>query len=511
VDIKRIFSQGFKELKRRSQLMKKRRAIKQKKRGYSEQLAVLGQKAWEANVHQNDDGSLEKLIASTQERLKELNSEIEERKKQTADAEEKRKNTVARYESRRKEIETKIRALDVQLDEERSRLKEAQKDSDRSSSRLSQIAKEEESLKRKQTAPETTDIEKGEIPSQLANLVAEKDQLHQKLKVNGGKIAESNDKIKPLETEAAGFQKDVDELKTQHKAALNDVDKAIAELKDQIDERDKTVKEVDKEQKSNFEQLGGQVAADPAHVPGLTGELSVVHVTEKELSMMAAEIESLRGMETDESRSAFWRMIALSAAALLVLIGLIVVLGWLFGSKEKDPLEKTPPTEKPGLADLVTDLTKPRAADPGKDIVLADKGMLTSVLPQVSGWQAATPSYNAQQLGQLQGSTLAVDYKGPDSRRVSLPVTDTGQATALLRPYLMVFNLNTIFDDADRYEKVETYGGHKVIEKFDKRNKRGRMTLVVKDRYLVQLKSQGDDCIAILKTFLNECDFSKLQ
>jgi hypothetical protein len=551
--IKEIFKEGMKELKRRSALGKEKRNLKQKQKLYSEQLTTLGKKAWESNIDIEQYGNMEKLIATTQQRQDELNSqhrELETRKKQT---EEKRKEEDERFEARRKEVEEKKKEVDDRLDDEKKSLKEAQKDFDSANNRLNRIREEEDQLNKKKIDAAVPEEEKKEIPAKLDALNTERQELGKKIENANQTIDRTREAIVPLEEESAKHQKEIDTIRAEQKSVLGELDQVLSETREELNDCNKKLEEVGEEQSSHFEQLGENIAAARVEDSRVAAEMTDAQATEKEIAALHLSLEKLESRGTSKSRGAFWEMIGLTVAGIIVIIFFIILLSWLFGSGDKT----AEPTENPILskikktipapvadaldkyekqADAAAAAKKKSAETPktmedavkqmesateeikkqsekmhGKEIVVADKQTLMSVLPQVAGWEMKSPSYHSQQFGQLQGAALSANYTGPDSRNVRVSVTDTGHASAVLRPYLMLFNLNTVRDDDRGYEKVSTYNDMRVIEKYDKRSKRARFTFIVKKRYLVALDTSGEGSIELLKNFITKFDLSRLE
>jgi chromosome segregation ATPase len=554
--IKDIFKKGIEEFKRRSALSKEQKNLKQRKRVYSEQLVTLGKKAWEEHIDIDRYGNLEKLIASTQGQLDDLNRHQKDLDNQRLQAEEKRKQENDTFDNRQKEVEADKKEVDTKLDGEKKTLKESQKDSDNAKNRLNQIAKEEETLNRKVSDTQTPDQEKSDIRTKLEGFTREKEELNKKIRAAGEIITAARAKIEPLEEQVSRYQKDIDRIREQQKSVVGALDKTINKLKSQLDEVNKKRSEAGKEQSNNFEQLGEQLSSAGSENPALGAELSAVHATENEMAAIKSEIESLEARGTDEARGAYMKMLGICAAGVVIVIALIYLLSGLFSTK-KDPtqagdlfnsqVEKKLPKAVVDAADkykkVITEAAKKaqenqsktttapkdmqeaakdfntatgqlkKQADKiyGKEIVITDKATLLSVLPTVSGWEVKDPDYRWQRFGQLEGAMAVATYKGPDNKEVRVTVTDTGHASAILAPYMMVFNMNIARDNEKGYERVSTYNNIRVIEKYDKRYKKGQMTFIIKGRYLVGLKHTGENSIDLLKQFIGKFDFSKLQ
>jgi hypothetical protein len=329
------------------------------------------------------------------------------------------------------------------------------------------------------------------------------------------------------------------------------LEKSLDENSSKLNALSAKQEQLSNEQNSNFKQLGEQLAASDAPPETLGAEYTDVHESEKTMGTVKREIERLETQGTEHGRSAFKKMIGICIAGLILIIGLIWLLFWLFGSKEKNltPQEKAISEVKkvlPGpLGDMLENVAKnnsggsstPGSANTpndvaeamkkfseatgtmkdqadkayGKKIVVADKNTLASILPSIDGWTMDNPAYRKQGFGQLEGSNLSVNYTGLNNRKIRVNITDAGHATAILTPYTMMFNMNINRDDDRRFERVTTHNDMKVIEKYYKQNKRGSLTFIIKGRYLVGMETTGEDSIEFLKNFMEKFDLSKLQ
>jgi hypothetical protein len=553
MNIKEIFREGIKEFKRKNALRKEKRNFKEKQKQYSIQLTELGKKAWESNVDIDQYGNIEKLIASTQDQQDELKKQQEHLETQKKEVEEKRNKENDNFNEQTKTVEDKKQEVDNRLSNEKKIRKEAQRTHDSSKSKLNYIQKEEESIKQKAANPETTEHEKTTIKDKLAAFEIEKKELNRKIDESGETIDHTSETITPMEETSSKYQKEIDTIRADQKSVIDELDTSITDLKTQLNECQKKLEKISQEQGSNFEQLGQQLAGANNDNTKVASEMTEVQNTEKEITDIKAEMDELEQLSTSDSRSAFQKMIGISAVGVLIVIGLIVLLSWLFSPKLKtdpatelankvkqilpgpiaDAINKsqkqsgTPGVDTPGPGKPVSpgdidaamkdfknatgELKKQADKMYGKEIVVANREILISALPKISGWEMKDPKYHSQRFGQMEGSQLSATYIGPNSQPIQVDITDTGHASAVLTPYLMMFSMNINKENDKGYEKVMTYNNMQVIEKFDKRYNRARLTFIIKKRYLIGLKTTGPKGIEQLKEFLNEFDLKKLQ
>jgi hypothetical protein len=146
----------------------------------------------------------------------------------------------------------------------------------------------------------------------------------------------------------------------------------------------------------------------------------------------------------------------------------------------------------------------------GKKIIAATETTLKAVLPSMAGWQVENPSYGRGVVGELETAHLQADYMGPESRKITANITDAGGASMLLVPVRMLFSMRITIDNEERYQKVSVYNDIPVAERYDKRSQEASFAIIVKDRYLIELKTKAENGLELLKEFMNKLDLSQL-
>lgn len=556
--IKEIFQQGIKELKRRSALYKKKRLLRQKEKLYSQQLTSLGKKAWESNIDMTAYGNLKDIISTTQEQHEELKTQLEELEKQKQETEEKRKQENDSFESRKKEVEEKKKEVDFRLDKEKKILKDAQKESGNANNRLNHIAKEKEQLKQKAADEDTSNIEKTEIQKKLDAFVLEKEELDKKIREAEDTIKNTNEKITPIEEESEKLQKEIDDIRAEQKEVIEELDQSLSETRGKINECNNKLKELNKEQDGYFEQLGEKLAIAGVGDEAVSAEFTDVRATEKDMAAIKGKIDKLDQGETPDSRRAFWTMIGLIFASMIVIILVIILLSTLFGpgdeakdtgiktttppavsevkkslppqvaetiekykqriaetsKKGKDETGDTPMTMEEAMEKMKTvtgEMKKQSEQIQGKEIVVSDKATLMAALPTISGWTREEPEYRKGSFAQLETSHIRTTYTGPGSKKIEIRITDTASASVALQTLRIILQMNLARDDDRGFQKISTVNNIPVIERYDKQSREVSLGFIVKDRYLVELESRGKDSVSLLKNLIPQLYLSKLQ
>lgn len=526
MSIKDIFREGMQESKRRSALSKEKKGLKDKEKIYNEQLTALGKKAWESNTGIDVNADLKEKLTATQDQLTQLNSQLEDLQKQKLEKEDLKKQENMKFDSNRKEVEEKKKGVDSLLNEEKNALKNVQKESELASNRLSQIPKEREQINKKLSDPATQEQDKGLLQAKLNNLSQEEQSIQLKYHEKTEELRNLNVKIAPLQEESNQIQMQINEILADQKKVIGELDKEISELKKSIDATNVKSKEADTIQKENFKQFGILLASSGNGDAAIETEMSAVKATEKEMSDIGTSIGSLEGQANTTGASAYKKMMMIIIGGVIVIILIIVALVLilkpkdtpeerlknLFGGSSSESGDSMSSEDAlKNFQQAMGGMKEQSEKIQGKKIVIADENTLKSVLPNVGGWTAESPRYLAGKFGDLETSHIEATYTGSNENQVDVKVSDAGTASAMLAPIRMLYSMNITLDDENTHQKVSTYNGTSVIERFEKQSKQASFTFIVKDRYIVELETTGDNGLEVLKQFLPQLNLSNLQ
>jgi uncharacterized coiled-coil DUF342 family protein len=538
--IKNIFTEGMKELKRKSSLYKEKKELKQKEDQLAEQVTQLGQKAWESDADISRYGNMKELMTSVRQRQDELNQNTDRLQQTKKELEEKKDKENETFDGERKEVEDIKKDVDSRLNTEKKELKELQRTKDNARKRIGTIDLETDRLNKKAMDSATPEVEKKEIPKKLEDLAGEKADMTKKEIETANEIQSQSQKISPIQEEADHLQKKINDIRARQKEVIGELDKSLSENKKELDDTAEKLKEADNEQQQNFKMLGQKISEEGEADEAVAEELGVVRGTEKDIKGIEAEILRLEGQGNSSSKSAFMKMISIVASAILLLVIIIIAIVMLLKSGDKtadtSTANDTRRGEQTGQAavspdnnnndagnrhetpgdlakqmDDATGLLKQRSKEiHGKDVKAADKSTLTSALPSIGGWKMQSPSFHTQAFGQVEVSNLSVKYDGPNDQTIEISIIDTATASAVLQPWKILFRLNRTVDDDRNYEKISTYKGMPMFERFDKQLKRARIGFLLKERYMIEMKTTGPDSLERLKELMKEFDTSKL-
>ncbi|MCP4220460.1 MAG: hypothetical protein GY765_37875 [bacterium] len=559
MDIKKIFQNGMKEFKRKTSLFKEKKHYSQKEKIQAEQHTSLGKKAWETKVDIEGFGNSKELISKAQIQLDELDSQLKNLETEGLELEEKKKKTNESFDSQRKEMEDKKRTVDESLNREKNTLKEAENEISSADNRLKQIGREKEKLEKKTAEPETTEADKSEIKKNLDALMVEASGLEQQRAAASGKADTQAATIKPLQEESDTYQKQIDHLNERQRAGITELDESLSTVSKEVSTRKDEVTHLSGEQTENFKQLGDKLAAAGTSNESVAPEMEAVKSTQKEMEAIQVDIQALEHQGTSASRSALWKMVGLVAGGIAFIVLLIFLISLLFSSSDKKtdttdnpfaseagkvvpPGTTETPSQTTGLSKTTGETKTPGETKTtfsgaqksvreavealqsttgtikeqsekiqGHKIVVTDKNTFITALPVLDDWKREKVTYNKSGMGNISGSNIRTDYVGTGGQRIKLEITDTGTASSLLATYKMALAMKMTKENDNGYEKVTTYNGIPVIEKYRKKPPLAEFIFVYKDRYLVQVKCTDDNGLYLVKGFIKKLDLSKLQ
>jgi len=147
----------------------------------------------------------------------------------------------------------------------------------------------------------------------------------------------------------------------------------------------------------------------------------------------------------------------------------------------------------------------------GGDVTASDRDTLIALLPEIPGWKLENARYSKTSFSGIEVSNLNADFRGADGRQIDIQLTDAATASAMLAPFKMVLGMKVENEDDTHYEKVTVHNGVPVIERFDKQDQDAEFTLILKDRYILALESEGPGSLDLLKDFIAACDFARFK
>jgi hypothetical protein len=211
---------------------------------------------------------------------------------------------------------------------------------------------------------------------------------------------------------------------------------------------------------------------------------------------------------------------AVAGVALCLLIGLIAGCG---SSREREieqasqkmeeagkKMEEAAKKGGEGMGDAMKAMGEAFSAAAGKKVEPVDFRELKALLPEALPGMKRTKfeGEKAAAMG-INVSKAEGRYEKEDSD-IHITVTDMGTMSGLAAIATYGWAMAEIDRETETgYERSSTYQGHKSLEKYDKENKDGETTVLVAERFVVEVR--GNDLpVEAIKAALGSIDLGKL-
>ena len=137
---------------------------------------------------------------------------------------------------------------------------------------------------------------------------------------------------------------------------------------------------------------------------------------------------------------------------------------------------------------------------------------LKEVLPQdLAGFEKGDSSGEKNNAFGISVSEAKQSFRTADgSKSVRFEITDPGSLAGPFALANMWMNLDIDKETSDGYEKTSTISGRKMMEKWNKGSKHGEVTMVVGNRFMVEVNANGVDMNDV-KALLAKVDIAKLE
>lgn len=144
----------------------------------------------------------------------------------------------------------------------------------------------------------------------------------------------------------------------------------------------------------------------------------------------------------------------------------------------------------------------------GKPVEPVSFQELQAALPEVSGWQRATPT-GERMTAPFPFSQAEADYTMGDAN-INVKLVDSAFSQMLIAPWAMFLTAGYEKQTSDGYEKSVTVGGNPGFEKWSTSGKDGELNLVVGKRFLVTIEGDNIADTKVLHEFVSKIDANRL-
>lgn len=192
---------------------------------------------------------------------------------------------------------------------------------------------------------------------------------------------------------------------------------------------------------------------------------------------------------------------------LIVLIGMMLIFTFSCKkqTKETKELEKAVKSmEQFGKA-----LEETAKETKGK-IEAVDFRALKELLPEIKGWEKKNPRGERTAFGQFGISNAEANYVLGEAK-VNLKITDSAGYSMMIAPFSIFLQSGYEEEDEEHYKKTTSVKGFPAIEEFYPSEKRGSLTVIVKNRFIVEAEGNNIERVNTLHDFLSTVDLKKLE
>lgn len=138
-----------------------------------------------------------------------------------------------------------------------------------------------------------------------------------------------------------------------------------------------------------------------------------------------------------------------------------------------------------------------------------DYEVLKGMMPEIGGWTRDEVKGEQQSMMGVSVANARTNYRKDDSR-IELTVVDTTFSQLLLAPVSMMLAAGFEERNDDGYKKAVTIKSFPGYEDWNKKTRRGEVTAVVGNRFMVQATGRDVESIDVVRKTLEAVDFAKL-
>lgn len=117
---------------------------------------------------------------------------------------------------------------------------------------------------------------------------------------------------------------------------------------------------------------------------------------------------------------------------------------------------------------------------------------LKAMLPEkIAGMQRVDESGETTGVMGFTISQAEAVYQGDDGKRIELNIADTGGITMAKMGLAAWTSVTIDREDSNGFERTTTINGHKALEKYSKSDKRGSISIMVDERFVITAEGNG--------------------
>jgi len=179
------------------------------------------------------------------------------------------------------------------------------------------------------------------------------------------------------------------------------------------------------------------------------------------------------------------------------------------GGSEPPPANPPAPAATPQTLSDAAALAAAQATPVAKQLDAAvEFQKLIALLPEVNGWTRSKPKGEQVSVGGAMSLAKAEYQKGDAS--IDLEITDSSFNQLVLSPFTMFLAAGYSERSGDDYSKSSPISGNPGFEKWTNGGRRGEVTVVVGNRFIVQATGRNVDSVQPVRVLVQAVDLKKL-
>ena len=192
---------------------------------------------------------------------------------------------------------------------------------------------------------------------------------------------------------------------------------------------------------------------------------------------------------------------------LSLILSLSVILWNCTSKSEEEEAKEEPKTGLEAIQKMADEAEKMSKEGPKETV---DPKLLKALLPDdADGLKRSEASSEKSSAMGFGVSTAKASYRDDSGQDIDVNITDVaGMGVALMG--MAAWSMASIDKETENgYEKTTEYQGHKAFEKYNTQSKNGEISVIVANRYIVQVEGR-DVSIDKIKSVLGDIDLGKL-
>lgn len=158
-------------------------------------------------------------------------------------------------------------------------------------------------------------------------------------------------------------------------------------------------------------------------------------------------------------------------------------------SEEKGVLDQLSDAAK-NAQTMAEEMTAEGGSDREPQPPVSFKVLLTYLPAQIDEMKKENPRGETTTMGEWTYSNASADYNGAEGKSARVEVLDYAYIGVLYAPVRMWLKMKINKESTEGFERTTEVGGYPAYEKWDASSERGELTVLVGDRFIVQVETR---------------------